>query len=71
MLGDHGFRGVERLSGVDRKTVRRYVIAAVGAGLDRAGAGEQIKVWLDGEALTVAKVRNPLGRQGVVVPART
>jgi transposase len=104
-LGDHGFRAVERLSGVDRKTVRRYVTAAVEAGLDRAGGedqltdeflavvvekvrphrldghgeawrlleqhGEQIKVWLDVEDLTVAKVRDLLGRQGVVVPART
>jgi hypothetical protein len=32
---------------------------------------EQIKVWLDDEDLTVAKVRDLLGRQGVVVPART
>jgi transposase len=104
-LGDHGFRAVERLSGVDRKTVRRYVTAAVEAGLDRAGGEgqltdvflavvvekvrphrldghgqawrvleqhqEQIKVWLEVEDLTVAKVRDLLGRQGVVVPART
>jgi transposase len=104
-LGDHGFRAVERLSGVDRKTVRRYVTAAVEAGLDRAGGEEQltdvflavvvekvrphrldghgqawrvleqhqeqIKVWLEVEDLTVAKVRDLLGRQGVVVPPRT
>jgi len=104
-LGDHGFRAVERLSGVDRKTVRRYVTAAVEAGLDRAGGEEQlsdeflavvlervrphrldghgevwrlleahreqIKVWLDVEDLTVAKVRDLLGRQGIAVPART
>jgi transposase len=104
-LGDHGFRAVERLSGVDRKTVRRYVTAAVEAGLDRAGGEEQltdeflavvvekvrphrldghgeawrqleqhqeqVKAWLEVEDLTVAKVRDLLGRQGVVVPART
>jgi transposase len=104
-LGDHGFRAVERLSGVDRKTVRRYVTAAVEAGLDRAGGEEQlsdeflavvvervrphrldghgeawrlleahreqIKAWLDVEDLTVAKVRDLLGRQGIAVPART
>lgn len=104
-LGDHGFRGVERLSGIDRKTVRRYVMAAVEAGLTRDGGeeqltddflavvvekvrphrldghgeawrlleahSEQIKVWLEAEDLTVAKVRDLLGRQGIVVPART
>ena len=104
-LRGEGFRGVERLCGVDRKTVRRYVNAAVEAGLNRDGGEEQltdvliamvvekvrphrldghgeawrlleehrgqIKVWLDDEDLTVAKVRDLLGRQGVVVPART
>jgi hypothetical protein len=29
-LGGHGLRRVERLAGVDRKTVRRYVAAAEG-----------------------------------------
>lgn len=104
-LRGEGFRAVERLSGVDRKTVRRYVAAAVEAGLDRAGSEDQltdgflavvvekvrphrldghgeawrlleqhagqIKVWLEVEDLTVVKVRELLGRQGVVVPART
>jgi hypothetical protein len=32
---------------------------------------EQIMVWLEVEDLTVVKVRELLGRQGVVVPART
>ena len=104
-LANHGFRAVERLSGVDRKTVRRYVTAAAEAGLDRAGGedqltdvflavvvekvrphrldghgeawrlleqhAEQIKTWLDIDDLTVVKVRDLLGRQGIVVPART
>jgi transposase len=35
----HGYRGVERLAGVDRKTVRRYVSAAQELGLSRE-AGE-------------------------------
>jgi hypothetical protein len=34
-LRGEGQRSVERLVGVDRMTVRRYVAAAVGAGLDR------------------------------------
>jgi len=41
-LRGEGFHGVERLSGVDRKTVRRYVTAAVEAGLDRAVGEEQL-----------------------------
>lgn len=32
-LGGHGLRAVERLSGVDRKTVRRYLAAAEELGL--------------------------------------
>jgi len=36
-----GLRSIERLSSVDRKTVRRYVAAAVDAGLDRAGGEGQ------------------------------
>ena len=38
-LGGEGLRSVERLAGIDRKTVRRYVEAAVEAGLD-ATAGK-------------------------------
>ena len=85
--------------------MRRYVTAAVEAGLVRAGGegqltdeflavvvekvrphrldghgeawrlleahADQIKVWLDVEELTVVKTRELLGRQGIVVPART
>lgn len=37
-----GLRSIERLSSVDRKTVRRYVAAATEAGLDRSGSEEQL-----------------------------
>ena len=37
-----GFRGIERLAGVDRKTVRRYVEAAVEMGLTRDLGEEQL-----------------------------
>ena len=33
----HGFRAIARLTGTDRKTVRRYVAAAKGAGFTQAG----------------------------------
>lgn len=41
-LANEGFRSIERLSQVDRKTVRRYVEAAVALGLDRAGGDDQL-----------------------------
>lgn len=41
-LDGEGFRAVERLAGVDRKTVRRYVKAAEGLGLDREGGEDQL-----------------------------
>ena len=37
-----GFRSIERLAQVDRKTVRRYVDAAGGLGLVRDGGDEQL-----------------------------
>jgi transposase len=41
-LAGHGLRSVERLARVDRKTVRRYVTAAVELGLLRDGGEEQL-----------------------------
>jgi transposase len=41
-LAGEGFRSAERLSQVDRKTVRRYVEAAVVLGLDRGGGEGQL-----------------------------
>jgi len=41
-LRGEGVRGTERLSGVDRKTVRRYVAAAVALGLRAEGGEEQL-----------------------------
>src|SRR2546422_1047997 len=104
-LRGEGFRSVERLAGVDRKTVRRYVEAAEELGLVRdAGEGQlsdvfigqvveavrphrpdghaeawrtlvvhhdQIDKWLKDDDLTVVKVHELLGRQGISVPERT
>ena len=41
-LAGEGIRATERLVGFDRKTVRRYVDAAVGLGLVRGGGDEQL-----------------------------
>lgn len=41
-LGGEGFRAAARLAGVDRKTVRRYVAAAVELGLVREGGEDQL-----------------------------
>src|SRR5215210_4895819 len=41
-LRGNGLRSIERSSSVDRKTVRRYVTAAVQAGLERSGSEEQL-----------------------------
>ena len=41
-LRGEGLRSVARLAGVDRKTARRYVEAAQGLGLDRAGGEGQL-----------------------------
>src|SRR3954466_16147224 len=41
-LAGEGIRATERLVGFDRKTVRRYVDAAVGLGLDRDGGDGQL-----------------------------
>ena len=99
-----GQRSVARQAGVDRKTVVRYVDAALEAGLVRDGGQEQltdeligqvvaalrpdrpnghgvawesleaqrdqIAKWV-GDGLTVVKIGDLLGRQGVVVPQRT
>lgn len=41
-LRGEGFRSTERLAGVDRKTVRRYVTTAEGLGLVRDGGEDQL-----------------------------
>jgi transposase len=48
-LRGEGFRPIERLVGVDRKTVRRYVGAAVECGLVRDGGEEQLTDVLIGQ----------------------
>jgi hypothetical protein len=54
-LRGQGLRSTARLTAVDRKTVRRYVEAAVACGLDRAGGEGQLGVELLG--LVAERVR--------------
>ncbi len=54
-LRGEGLRAIERLAGIDRKTVRRYVEAAVDTGLERGGGENQLNdVFM---SLVVEKVR--------------
>jgi hypothetical protein len=46
-----GFRAIAFLSGIDRKTVRRYIGAAEQAGLTREAAGEEISEELIGRVI--------------------
>ena len=55
-LRGEGLRSVERLAGVDRKTVRRYVAAAEELGLVRAGGEDQLS---DGLMASVVEVVRP------------
>jgi transposase len=60
-LRGEGLRSVERLAGVDRKTVRRYVTAAEAAGLRRDGGEEQLD---DGFVGGVVEAVRPHRRDG-------
>lgn len=60
-LADVGFREITRKSGVDRKTVRRYVFAAEDAGVERQGGVDQLTDELIGAV--VERVR-PVRREG-------
>jgi hypothetical protein len=52
---------VAELAGVDRKTARRYVAAAVAAGLDRDGGGEQLCDELIGAVVAAVRPDRPQG----------
>lgn len=56
-----GLRSVERLSSIDRKTVRRYVVAAVEAGLDRDGGEGQLDDVLLARVVEVVRPHRPNG----------
>src|SRR5436853_304805 len=60
-LRGEGLRSIERLSSVERKTVRRYVAAAVEAGLDRAGGEDQLNDVLLASVCEAVRPHRPDG----------
>src|SRR5438309_1362658 len=60
-LRGEGHRSIERLSLVDRKTVRRYVGAAVACGLVREGGEGQLTDELLGQVCEVVRPHRPDG----------
>jgi transposase len=60
-LAGAGLRKVAEQAGVDRKTARRYVEAAVAAGLDRAGGPGQLGDELVGQVAQVVRPARPGG----------
>ncbi|HEX6476265.1 MAG TPA: IS21 family transposase [Acidimicrobiales bacterium] len=60
-LRGEGFRSIERLAMVDRKTVRRYVAAGVEAGLVRDGAEDQLSDELIGVVCERVRPHRPDG----------
>jgi transposase len=61
-LRGEGVRAVERLAGVDRKTVRRYLAAAEGLGLCRDGGVEQLSDEFVGSVVEAVRPHRGDGR---------
>jgi len=60
-LRGEGYRAIDRLSGVDRKTVRRYVEAAVETGLSRDGGEAQLTDVVIGVVCEKVRPARPAG----------
>lgn len=61
-LRGKGQRPISELAGMDRKTVRRYIDAAVELGLDRAGGEEQLTDLLLGQVVETVRPHRTDGR---------
>jgi predicted DNA-binding transcriptional regulator YafY len=61
-LQGRGLREVARLSGTDRKTVRRYVDRARACGLDRDGDARQLTDELLAAVIGGARLSRPNGK---------
>lgn len=62
LRGDMGLRPIAETAGCDRKTARRYVEAAVEAGLDRQGGVEQLSDELIGVVVEAVRPARLHGR---------
>jgi len=60
-LRGEGQRSIERLSSVDRKTVRRYIGAAQAAGVVRDGGEEQLSDEVIGQVCELVRPHRPDG----------
>ena len=65
-LAGHGLHAVARLAQVDRKTVRRYVEAAVAAGLKRGDSEDKLTDEFLGAVVEAVKAGRPPGEHGEV-----
>jgi transposase len=63
-LAGEGIRSVERLAQVDRKTVRRYVVAAEALGVVRDGGGDQLTDALIGMVVEAVRPHRCDGHGG-------
>ncbi|MHB1510867.1 MAG: transposase [Acidimicrobiales bacterium] len=61
LRGDGGVRSIASGAGVDRKTARRYIEAAVGLGLDRDGGESQLSDALIGGVCEAVRPSRPHG----------
>ena len=68
-LAGEGFRSVERLSQVDRKTVRRYVTAAEQLGVQRDGGDGQLSDVFVGMVVEAVRPHRSDGHGGRVAAA--
>jgi len=60
-LGGEGERAIARAVGVDRKTARRYITAAIERGVDRAGGEGQLSEELIGQVVERVRPHRPDG----------
>jgi transposase len=63
-LGGEGERTIAYAVGIDRKTARRYIAAAVACGVDRTGGEDQLTDELIGRLVEAVRPHRPAGHGG-------